>query len=473
MSELTIPPSIPFSSVIFGDRARSTYDNIDLLAESIRTAGLQCPIILSPLPDGSFLLEDGGRRYQALDALGVTELFHGETGTVGKPGFVVKAHVSTGCESKLTELIANLHRDQLDWRDEVKLLVQAYRIRKLEADRVGEDLFYTTFGKMVGNYGYADINAAMCIHDELVANPALFKECNGIQAAYRVLLKESQKAAQAELVKKTTVPTATPVQAEPKLELIEQPPVSAPPPPRVIDLGARFFLGDSYAYMAGLPAGSFDHVICDPDFAVSVDRLESNVAGAAAGVAQSSVEDSLTELRNLFPAAFRVMKTHGFLLLWCDLDHWEKLQDWATLAGFAVQRWPLIWHKPDFRSNASPQTNFCKNIEYAMVCRKPGTVLASVQTSSVITHPTGQFARNFGHPFSKPLEVWTKIFSAVATKGQSVLDPFMGAGSSCVAAVRFGLDSFGCELSPDHYNSAILNLRKEYSTLLGSNVLFS
>jgi DNA modification methylase len=211
----------------------------------------------------------------------------------------------------------------------------------------------------------------------------------------------------------------------------------------------------------------------DPDYGVSIERLQANMSGAAAGVIHESVEQSVAETKEFISLAWRAIKPQGFLVFWYDLDHHEKYQSMATSVGFAVQRWPLIWHKTDFRSNAAPAHNFCKNIEYAMVCRKPNAVLARAQTSSVYACTSGDVVKEMGHPFAKPLELWTWMYSAMCIKGQTVEDPFVGAGSSSVAAIRWGLRPVGQEINPDHYASLILNLQKAYRKELGNIVNFT
>jgi ParB-like chromosome segregation protein Spo0J len=41
------PNSIPFTSIVLGERGRSTYNGIEQLAESIRLNGLVQPIVLT------------------------------------------------------------------------------------------------------------------------------------------------------------------------------------------------------------------------------------------------------------------------------------------------------------------------------------------------------------------------------------------------------------------------------------------
>jgi DNA modification methylase len=117
--------------------------------------------------------------------------------------------------------------------------------------------------------------------------------------------------------------------------------------------------------------------------------------------------------------------------------------------------------------------NFTKNVEYAMICRKPNAVLARAQTSTIFSAPSGTTARDFNHPFAKPPDVWRWIFSATCIKGQNFYDPFLGAGSSAVAGLDWGLKPMGSEIDEGNYANALMNLQAAYKKLLGGNVTFS
>ncbi|OJY43443.1 MAG: hypothetical protein BGP08_01280 [Rhizobiales bacterium 64-17] len=58
------------------------------------------------------------------------------------------------------------------------------------------------------------------------------------------------------------------------------------------------------------------------------------------------------------------------------------------------------------------------------------------------------------HPTQKPdrlVAEWIRLFS---NKGETVLDPFMGSGTTGVAAVRLGRNFVGCEIDPKYYDIA-------------------
>jgi site-specific DNA-methyltransferase (adenine-specific) len=55
------------------------------------------------------------------------------------------------------------------------------------------------------------------------------------------------------------------------------------------------------------------------------------------------------------------------------------------------------------------------------------------------------------HPTQKPLEIVERMVLASCPEGGTVLDPFMGSGTSAVAALRHGRRFVGFELNPEYF----------------------
>lgn len=468
--------TIQIANIQMAERGRTVYSGIEELAQSIEDNGLIQPIVVEQLND-SFVLVAGGRRLTALKSLGVTELHHGISAEPGRYGFVLKSESSefTSDFSRLmAEIAENLDRHNLDWKDETRLHVRAYYLAKKEASLRGESLIMRDFGSTLG-VGYSDLQAAVAIVDDLDANPERYKDCVSVRGAYAVLLKETanevNKLAAAKSLSSSPLYSAqdAPSLSEVKVITGDEPIEST----TEIPLSRSFFNTDGIEFLNSLPPATLDHVICDPDYAVEVDVLNSNMSNAASGVIQDSVEDSLIDLKNLCSAAFHATRPGAFLIMFYDLDHHEKLQSYAKLAGWLVQRWPLIWEKSDYRSNGAPQANFCKNIEYAMVCRKPGATLTAPQMSSIHRCGNERVVKELSHPFAKPYALWHWLFQAICIKGQLVCDPFCGSGSMPIAAAQWGLRPIGCEKNPTHYNTLIGNLQTSYRKMVLGKVIFT
>lgn len=58
------------------------------------------------------------------------------------------------------------------------------------------------------------------------------------------------------------------------------------------------------------------------------------------------------------------------------------------------------------------------------------------------------------HPNEKPLDLLVRLVESYAAPGDTVLDPFMGSGTTGVACVRTGRRFIGVEISPEYYRIA-------------------
>jgi site-specific DNA-methyltransferase (adenine-specific) len=64
------------------------------------------------------------------------------------------------------------------------------------------------------------------------------------------------------------------------------------------------------------------------------------------------------------------------------------------------------------------------------------------------------------HPNEKPVEMMAHFINNHTYRGDTVLDPFMGSGSTGVAAVRMGRKFIGMELDPGHFETAVRRIRE-------------
>jgi site-specific DNA-methyltransferase (adenine-specific) len=64
------------------------------------------------------------------------------------------------------------------------------------------------------------------------------------------------------------------------------------------------------------------------------------------------------------------------------------------------------------------------------------------------------------HPAQKPIELMSKYISVLTTEGQTILDPFMGSGTTLRAAKDLGRRSIGIEIEEKYCAIAVERLRQ-------------
>ena len=72
------------------------------------------------------------------------------------------------------------------------------------------------------------------------------------------------------------------------------------------------------------------------------------------------------------------------------------------------------------------------------------------------------------HPAQFPVELISRIIKASTNKGDVVLDPFMGSGSTAVAALKNGRKAVGFEIRKDYLDIAAERIENEYFSIPSS-----
>ncbi|MDR1841040.1 MAG: site-specific DNA-methyltransferase [Holophagales bacterium] len=67
-----------------------------------------------------------------------------------------------------------------------------------------------------------------------------------------------------------------------------------------------------------------------------------------------------------------------------------------------------------------------------------------------ISVPYWSMPENTDHPTQKPEKLFAKLILASSNQGDTILDPFVGVGTSCVAAKKLGRNYVGIEKEPEY-----------------------
>lgn len=83
-----------------------------------------------------------------------------------------------------------------------------------------------------------------------------------------------------------------------------------------------------------------------------------------------------------------------------------------------------------------------------------GALAARLRKGSVLRSLRPNSARVTKHPTEKPVDILAQMVESSSVMGETVLDPFMGSGSTVVAALREGRRAIGIELDPEYFKVA-------------------
>lgn len=213
------------------------------------------------------------------------------------------------------------------------------------------------------------------------------------------------------------------------------------------------YLGDCLEVMPAL--GRVDHVISDPPYEAV---MQSKWGVLSQGGNSSHVRhetlgfQAIDEIRSDVTAKM-VSACGGWLIAFCMAEGVRAWRDEIEAAGAKYKR-ALVWIKPD----AMPQFNGQgPSVGHEMMVSawcgsghsrwngggRPGTFIFTKNTPGGASHPT-----------QKPLPLIKELVGLFTDTGQTILDPFMGSGTTLVACAKMGRKGIGIELDPDYFDVA-------------------
>jgi site-specific DNA-methyltransferase (adenine-specific) len=218
--------------------------------------------------------------------------------------------------------------------------------------------------------------------------------------------------------------------------------------------GITIYHGDCREVLAGLPSGSADVVITDPPYGVN---WESNRRTVSFG--RISGDDGGLDVLSVLRESVRVLRGRRHIYAF---GRW----DFKALALGGVCE--LIWDKQVFGCGdvslvwAPSHEIISFGVSANSAQRRGGTgnVAARLRRGSVL-----RFQRHSGvdvddHPTEKPVDLLREFIESSSRRGELVLDPFAGVGSSLVAAMLEGRRAIGIEIEERYCDIAAKRLRQ-------------
>ncbi len=69
---------------------------------------------------------------------------------------------------------------------------------------------------------------------------------------------------------------------------------------------------------------------------------------------------------------------------------------------------------------------------------------------------------DYGHPTAKPIEWMERLVNIASLPGETILDPFMGSGTTGVACAKLGRRFIGIEIDPGYFEIACRRIDEAY-----------
>ena len=159
---------------------------------------------------------------------------------------------------------------------------------------------------------------------------------------------------------------------------------------------------------------------------------------------------SSDDLDNLVDELVRV--TSGSIYIFCGINQISFLRmrmQYHNLTGTRLCTWE--------KTNPSPMNgehNWESGAEHCVFGKKPSGTFNAHCKNVVWKYSTDKSKKDENHPTPKPLKMFRMIIETSSNKNDIVFDPFMGSGTSGVAAKILNRQFIGCEIDPTFFSIA-------------------
>jgi site-specific DNA-methyltransferase (adenine-specific) len=200
----------------------------------------------------------------------------------------------------------------------------------------------------------------------------------------------------------------------------------------------KLHLGDCLEIMKDIPDGSVDAVITDPPYGLNVDY--------------ESYDDTVENLQAIINGLIPHVRKYKRGVIFCGITqvHLYPKPDWigsitwnttGSYGKFGISQWqPILLYGKDIDGFGSVNGGVLKS----------DTI--HISGGGDVGFQRGKIEKE--HPCPKGVKLMRRVITRYTNPGDTILDPFMGSGTTGVACVQTGRNFIGIEIEPKYYEIA-------------------
>lgn len=213
----------------------------------------------------------------------------------------------------------------------------------------------------------------------------------------------------------------------------------------------KIIQGDCLEIMKQMPDKCVDLILTDPPYGMNyqssrrIDRHEK------------IEQDNNTDWFKPFAIqSFRLLREDTHIYIFCNEYAISHFRDWLEEVGFTNKR-TLVWVKNNHTSG-DLEGDYANKTEYILYAHKGRRILKGARETNVIEENR---VNTDMHPTEKPLNLMQFFIEKSSEEDEIVFDPFLGSGTTAVAAKQLGRKYIGIELSEKYCEIARERLKQE------------
>jgi len=213
--------------------------------------------------------------------------------------------------------------------------------------------------------------------------------------------------------------------------------------------GVVIYLGDALEIVPTLEKDVADLLVTDPPYGIDFN------SGRSDNFAEMHGDDDNQFVTNVLELSRKPLKRSRHAYLFGPSE---------VLPEHYAARTELVWDKQiqGMGNLKSPWGTQHEMITFSVaqdskanIAKGSGKGAARLRQGSILSYQRKNSLQNNRHPTEKPVPLLRRLIESSTLLGETVLDPFLGSGSTLVAAIAEGRKGIGIEISPRYFAEAV------------------
>ena len=227
----------------------------------------------------------------------------------------------------------------------------------------------------------------------------------------------------------------------------------------MIEEQIKLIYGDCLEVMKAIPNESIDLIVTDPPYLINYKSKWSCNGNSSKTILGDNdynlIENSIREMH-------RVLKLNSATYIFCSPKKIDYFIRYSQKAGFVIKN-NIVWIKNNWTSG-DLKASYGQQYEMILLLNKGRKCFAGKRLTDVWYFDRVAFQHQY-HQNEKPVKLLEQCIVKHFDKGNIILDPFMGSGSTGIACIHTDRQFIGIEKDERYYETAKRRIKEQLCML--------
>lgn len=215
---------------------------------------------------------------------------------------------------------------------------------------------------------------------------------------------------------------------------------------------------DCREFLPTIPNESIDTILTDPPYGIGYLSNMRAVSEKFDAIYNDGENDAASLKLFAYRKFFRILKDNSVAICFASFKNYSE--DYDLLSEIFEVRNAIVWDKGG-GGIGDLAHSLLTDYELAIIAHKGAARLRGKRDGSVWRHSKVN-PSDMIHPTEKPANLIRRLILMFSDPGQTILDPFMGSGTTGVACVKTGRKFIGIEIEKKYFDIACQRIEKAY-----------